>query len=124
MKMWLEQRRSIITTSNIIVVGKSGQIPPSISCHINAIYYLHMLRNLPTNTLVEAMYMDLSKLQECGFNTWVSKALFSVQKYDIDIDLGSGASFNRYWKSHIYNHFKIAWREVQNIDKNPILRNY
>ena len=70
------------------------------------------------------MYMDLSKLQECGFNTWVSKALFLVQKYDIDIDLGSGASFNRYCKSHIYNHFKIAWREVQNIDKNPILRNY
>ena len=40
------------TTSNIMVVGESGQIPPSISCHINAICYLHRLRNLPTNTLV------------------------------------------------------------------------
>ena len=71
------------------------------------------------------MYMELSKLHECGFNTWVSKALTLVQTYGIDIDMGSGASFNRYCKSHIYNHFKIAWREeVQNIDKNPILRNY
>ena len=71
------------------------------------------------------MYMELSKRHECGFNTWVSKALTLVQKYGIDIDMGSGASFNRYCKSHIYNHFKIAWREeVQNIDKNPILRNY
>ena len=113
------------TTSNIMVVGESGQIPPSICCHINAICYLHRLRNLPTNTLVKAMYMELSKLHECGFNTWVSKALTLVQTYGIDIDMESGASFNRYCKSHIYNHFKIAlWEEVQNIDKNPILRNY
>ena len=71
------------------------------------------------------MYMKLSKLHECGFNTWVSKALTLVQTYGIDIDMESGASFNRYCKSHIYNHFKIVWREeVQNIDKNPILRNY
>ena len=64
-------------------------------------------------------------LHECGFNTWVSKALTLVQKYGIDIDMGSGANLNRYCKSHIYNHFKIAWREeVQNIDKNPIFRNY
>ena len=106
------------TTSNNIVVGESGQILPSISCHINAICYLHRLRNLPTNTLVKAMYMELSKLHECGFNTWVSKALTLVQKYGIDTDMGSGASFNRYCKSHIYNHFKITWKdEVQNIDK-------
>ena len=49
----------------------------------------------------------------------------NLQTYGIDIDMGSGASFNWYCKSHIYNHYKIAWREeVQNIDKNPILRNY
>ena len=113
------------TTSNIMVVGESGQIPPSIYCHINAICYLHRLRNLPTNTLVKAMYMELSKLHECGFNTWVSKALTLVQTYGIDIDMESGASFNRYCKSHIYNHFKIARREeVQNIDKNLTIKNY
>ena len=71
------------------------------------------------------MYMELSKLHECGFSTWVSKALTLVQKYGIDIDMGNGASFNRYYKSHIYNHVNIAWKdEMQNIDKNPILRNY
>ena len=34
-------------------------------------------------------------------------------------------SVNNTRQIHIYNHFKIAWREeVQNIDKKPILRNY
>ena len=67
--------------------------------------------------------MDVT--HECRFNKWVSNALTLVQKYGIDIDMGSGASFTRYCKSHIYNHFKIAWREeVQNIDKSTILRNY
>ena len=51
------------TTSNIIVVGESGQIPPSISCHINAKCYLHRLRNLLTNTLVKAMYVETARMR-------------------------------------------------------------
>ena len=74
---------------------------------------------------INAMYMELLKLHECGFNTWVSKALNLVQEYGININMGSTTRFNRYCKSHIYNHFKISWKdEVQNIDKNPIFRNY
>ena len=113
------------TTSNISVVGESGQIPPSVSCHINAISYLHRLQNLTTNNLVNDMYMELFKLHECGFNTWVSKTLNLVQEYGINVNMGSTTCFNRYCKSHIYNHFKISWKdEVQNIDKKTILRNY
>ena len=71
------------------------------------------------------MYMELLKLHECGFNTWVSKALNLVQEYGININIGSTTCLNRYCKSHIYNQFKISWKdEVQNIDKNPILKNY
>ena len=64
------------------------------------------------------MYMELLKLHECGFNTWVSKALNLVQEYGININMGSTTCLNRYCKSHIYNQFKISWKdEVQNIDK-------
>ena len=64
------------------------------------------------------MYMELLKLHECGFNTWVSKALNLVQEYGININMGNTTCFNRYCKSHIYNHFKTSWKdEVQNIDK-------
>ena len=111
------------TTSNIIVVEESGQIPPSVSCHINTICYLYRLQNLTTNNLVNDMYMELLKLHECGFNTWVSKALNLVQEYGININMGSITCFNRYCKSHIYNHFKTSWKdEVQNIDKKTHLQ--
>ena len=66
--------------------------------------------------------MELLKLNEFGFNTWVPKALNLMQEYGININT---TCFNRYCKSHIYNHFKIFWKdEVQNIDKKNILRNY
>ena len=71
------------------------------------------------------MYMELLRLHECRFNTWVSKALNLVQEYGIYINMGSTTCFNRYYKSHINNHFKISLKEeVRNIDKKTILRNY
>ena len=128
-KIFLWYMRCILqvksTTSKISVVGESSQIQPSFSCHINAICYLHRLQNLNTNNLVKAMYMELLKFHECGFNTWVSKALKLVQEHGININMGSTTCFNQYCKSHIYNHFKIYRKDkVQNTDKNPILKNY
>ena len=115
----------VFSKSNQPRVGESGQIPPSVSCHINAICYLHRLQNLSTNNLVNDMYMELLKLHECGFNTWVSKDLNLMEEYGININMGSTTCLNRYFKSHIFNHLKISWKdEVQNIDKKSILRNY
>ena len=109
------------TTSNISVVGEIGQIPPNVSCYINAICYLHRLQNLTTNNLVNDMYIETSRMQ---FNMWVSKALNFVQDYGINIIMGSTTCFNRYCKSHIYFHFQISWKDkVQNIAKDLILRN-
>ena len=63
------------------------------------------------------MYMELLKLHECRFNTWVSKDLNLVQEYGININIGNTSRLNWYCKSHIYNHFKISWKdEEQNID--------
>ena len=113
------------TTSNIIVVGESGQIPPSISAHIKAICYLNRLQNLAPYKIVNQTYWELLKLLDYGFNTWVTKVLALAQKYDIDLNMNHGAKFKQYCKNRIINQFKNFWlTELQNIERNPILRNY
>ena len=44
-------------------------------------------------------------------------------KYDIDLDMNNGAKFRQYCKNRIINQFKNFWlTELQNIERNPILR--
>ena len=48
-----------------------------------------------------------------------------AQKYDIDLDMNNGAKFRQYCKNRIINQFKNFWlTDLQNIERNPILRNY
>ena len=75
--------------------------------------------------IVKQTYSELLKLHDCGFSTWVTKVLALAQKYDIDLDMNNGAKFKQYCKSRIINQFKNFWlTELQNIERNPILRNY
>ena len=39
-----------VTTSNMIVIGECGQLPPSIYCHMNALSYFKRLQNLKQST--------------------------------------------------------------------------
>ena len=80
------------TTSNIIVVGECGQIPPSVSAYIKAICYLNRLQNLTPN-MVKQTYSELSRLHNCGFSTWVTKVFALAQKYDIDLNMNRGFKF-------------------------------
>ena len=41
------------TTSNVIVIGESGQMPPSVYCHINAPCYLKRLHDIPDTTIAK-----------------------------------------------------------------------
>ena len=59
------------TTSNLMVLGGSGQMPPSVFSHINVICYLKRLHHLPSWMIVKQMYIELCRLHECGFVTWV-----------------------------------------------------
>ena len=113
------------TTSNIIVVGECGQIPPSVSGHIKAICYLNRLQNLTPNMIVKQTYSELSRLHNCGFSTWVTKVFDLAQKYDIDLNTNRGFKLKQYCKNKVINHYKnYWWSELQNVEKNPILKNY
>ena len=75
--------------------------------------------------IVKQRYSELLKLHDCGLNTWVTKVLALAQKYDIDLNMNYGAKFKQYCKNRITNQFKKIWlTELQNIERNPILRNY
>ena len=97
----------------------------SISVHIKATCYLNRLQNLAPNMIVKQRYSELLKLHDCGLNTWVTKVLALAQKYDIDLNMNYGAKFKQYCKNRITNQFKKFWlTELQNIERNPIFRNY
>ena len=56
------------TTSNLMVLGESGQMPPDVFSHINVICYLKRLHHLPSRMIVKQMYIELCRLHECGFS--------------------------------------------------------
>ena len=61
------------TTSNVMVIGESGQLPPSVFSHINVLSYMGSLQTLPAHTVVKRIYTELSRLHSCGLHTWVTK---------------------------------------------------
>ena len=69
------------TTSNVIVVGESGQVPPSVYSHINVLGYLERLQHLKPDMLVKQVYLDLLGLHNCGHNTWVTSVFELAQGY-------------------------------------------
>ena len=112
------------STSNIITIGECGQIPPSVVCHTNVIKYMDRVRNMNDCHFVKQVYNELSRLHELGFTTWYSRALKLGQQYNIDLFNNDG-DFKTYCKLFIENKFRETWElDVQNVDKNPILRTY
>ena len=112
------------TTSNVIVVGECGQMPPSIYCHINALSYLKILQDLPDTKIVKHVFNKLNRLHRCGVRTWVTKACELADKYGIDID-SSNQNFKKHCKLVISDWYKRNWsRDVTDIHKHPILRTY
>ena len=73
------------TTSNVIVIGESGQMPPSVYCHINALCYLKRLHDLPDTKIVKQVYNELNRLHQCGVKTWVTKVSELAEQYQVDI---------------------------------------
>ena len=62
------------TTSNVIVVGISGQMTTSVFCHINTLCYLKRLHDLQDTKNMTQVYSELNRLHQCGVEAWVTKA--------------------------------------------------
>ena len=85
------------TTSNAIVVGECGQMPPITCCQINALSYLKIPQDLPDTKIVKQVFNELNRLHLCGVRTWVTKACELAEKYGIDID-SSNQNFRKHCK--------------------------
>ena len=113
------------TTSNLMVLGESGQMPPSVFSHTNVICYLKRLHHLPSRMIVKQMYIELCRLHECGFVTWVTKAQEVMQYYGIELGEQCPTVFKQYCKQTVKDKFVNYWTsEIQNSSKNPIIRYY
>ena len=61
------------TTSNIMVHGECGMLPPSVQCIISYMCYMNRLYHMPGGTIAERVYEQLNKLHSMGFTTWITR---------------------------------------------------
>ena len=100
-------------------------MPPSVFSHTNVVCYLKRLHHLPSRMIVKQMYIELCRLHECGFVTWVTKAQEVMQYYGIELGEQCPTVFKQYCKQTVKDKFVNYWTsEIQNSSKNPIIRYY
>ena len=112
------------TTSNVIVYGETGHMPPSVSCITSALMYANRFHHMESNKIAKQVYVELCHLHDLGFQNWVSKMCKLAKYYSIDIEMDQ-ANFKKTCKAAVVNHFKSQWAiDVTDLKKNPILRTY
>ena len=114
------------TTSNIIVIGECGLIPPRIDAHVNLLTFCYRVQNADDNSVLHNVYNELKKQHALGFKTWVSSAYELANEYHIDLSQNMPVKlFRQMCKLSIYENYKNKWfMELQDINKNPKLRTY
>lgn len=69
-------------------------------------------------------YGELKRLDSLGFTTWVTKANRLLENYNLDITQ-TATKFKVACKRSVHEKFVIQWtKELNNLEKNPILRTY
>ena len=112
------------TTSNVMVYGEGGILPPSVYCTVSTMCYMNRLHHMPNNSIVKQVYNELFKLHQMGFVTWVTRVGELVETYSINID-DSPAKFKSECKRSVFGEFtRKCTEDVQNIQRNRILRTY
>ena len=112
------------TTCNIIVFGECGCIPPNIACKIAIMCYMNRLYHLPERSIVKRVYNVLENLHLRGFATWITKVRELIHNYNLNVEMDS-ESFKRACKGALSNKFIEDWNaELNDTQKNPLLRTY
>jgi hypothetical protein len=115
------------TTSNIITLGESGQMPPSVFIDINVLCFAERLKRLSTCRLAKKVYDILDTLHNNGFNTWTTYMYKLRTKYSIQDDTStlSEPAFKKLCKETVFSSYKRRWEsELNDVEKNPIVRTY
>ena len=114
------------TTSNVISVGESGLLPPSVYCHIATILYAIRLNNMSDDNTLWKVFNESKRSHNMEFPSWYTKVSSLAESYNIDINAMSYTERDRLnIKSKIKRKFIDKWEDdVQNIRQFPIVRTY
>ena len=114
-----------IDISKAIVYSECGRYPPSITCHVYVLCYLHRLLKMQSGKMVKSRVCALNALQNQGFPTWVTKVYELAKDYDIDMD-GSVTLTTKPFKSLCFERTKSSFVTNWNaeLSEKPLLRSY
>ena len=112
------------TTSNIMMCGECGMLPPSVQCIISTMCYMNRLYHMPGGTIAKRVYEELNKLHSMGSTTWVTRVNEVITNHGMDITK-LPSNFRIECKNVVITQFKTQWdRDMHNIETYPILRTY
>ena len=112
------------TTSNIIVLGECGRMPPSVMCTINTLCCFNRLNCMDDDSLVKQVYMELQRLTEQCFDTWVSSLRKLADSYQLYAYVDPN-KFRQECKTEVRSRFvDQCTADMNHINNNPILRTY
>ena len=106
--------------------GEVGVVAPSILCQINVLTYYVRVMNMENDRIAKIVFNELVRLNDVGFNTWVSSARDISHKYGIDIDCCENTSaYLKNIKATVTDYYQKHWfQSVNNVTENPLLRTY
>ena len=127
-KVFLHFARCILclkaTTSNAIVFGQTGHLPPSLSCMISALTFANRLYHMSSDKMAKGVFIELNRLHEQGFTTWMTKVLDLANDYNLYIKQNRH-SFKYECKMVVIDRFISNWHNnLINTEINPGLRTY
>ena len=127
-KVFLHFARCILcvkaTTSNAIVFGETGHLPPSLSRMISALTFANRLHYMSSDKMAERVFIELDMLHEQGFTTWMTKVLDLANDYNLDVKQNRHR-FKYECKMVVGDRFISNWHNnLINTEINPGLRTY
>ena len=112
------------TTSNMIVAGECGRLPPSTQCTIHALCYMNIVMHMNEGSLVKQVYHELRSSHDPGFNTWITRMHELADDYQMNLS-HEPAKFHHNCKIVVRtNYIKQRETNMADVNRNPILRTY
>ena len=85
---------------------------------------MNRLYHLPERSIVKKVYNVLENPHLRGFTTWITKVRELIHNYNLNVEMDS-ESFKRACKGAVSNKFIEDWNaELNDTQKNPLLRTY
>ncbi len=117
-------------TPNLAIYGEYGIYPIGVRLKSNVIKFLHRLENMSESMPAKWVYNDLQSLHNCGFRTWVTKAMETFHELDGTCSFKNFIALDcRKMKQTVKKSLSLKYQNlwldsINDEDSNPKLRSY